>query len=228
MTEQSPYERVGGVNTIATVVDPFNDEIVSPKLNVSAALAPLGRTGLSTQDESVRASCLLEVPAAIRQSPLQPEGALAKSMGSVDNQTRPTMLAFVPLGLRGTVARAVEQFPLQLAFVSSASKLATRIEGGCPEIVFFDTDLLGCPIDLCRLVRSLRNDAKVIGLSGYWSDRDEALRKCLDAILHKPPRIAEWEMILKRLGFAAVQPAPGRGRAVSRSSTRLPSPVASS
>lgn len=36
MAEQSLYERLGGVNAIATVVDRFSDEIVkNPKLNVT-------------------------------------------------------------------------------------------------------------------------------------------------------------------------------------------------
>ena len=39
MTEQSLYERLGGVNAIAMVVDRFSDEIVkNPKLNVNPQL----------------------------------------------------------------------------------------------------------------------------------------------------------------------------------------------
>ena len=39
MTEQSLYERLGGVNAIAMVVDRFSDEIVkNPKLNVNPEL----------------------------------------------------------------------------------------------------------------------------------------------------------------------------------------------
>lgn len=39
MPERSLYERLGGVNAIAMVVDRFSDEIVTnPKLNVNPAL----------------------------------------------------------------------------------------------------------------------------------------------------------------------------------------------
>jgi hemoglobin len=39
MTEQSLYERLGGVNAIDMVVDRFSDQIVkNPKLNVNPAL----------------------------------------------------------------------------------------------------------------------------------------------------------------------------------------------
>ena len=39
MTEQSLYERIGGVNTISMVVDRFSDEVIkNPKLNVNPAL----------------------------------------------------------------------------------------------------------------------------------------------------------------------------------------------
>jgi hemoglobin len=46
MTEQSLYERIGGVNAIAMVVDRFSDEIVkNPKLNVNPALREWNKTG---------------------------------------------------------------------------------------------------------------------------------------------------------------------------------------
>ena len=46
MTEQSLYERLGGVNAIAMVVDRFSDEIVkNPKLNVNPALKEWNETG---------------------------------------------------------------------------------------------------------------------------------------------------------------------------------------
>lgn len=39
MAEQSLYERLGGVNAVAMVVDRFSDEIVrNPKLNVNPKL----------------------------------------------------------------------------------------------------------------------------------------------------------------------------------------------
>ena len=46
MAETSLYERVGGVNAIAMVVDRFSDEIVkNPKLNVNPALREWNTTG---------------------------------------------------------------------------------------------------------------------------------------------------------------------------------------
>ena len=46
MTEQSLYERLGGVNAIAMVVDRFSDEIVTnPKLDVNPALKAWNTTG---------------------------------------------------------------------------------------------------------------------------------------------------------------------------------------
>lgn len=44
--EKSRYERLGGVNAIAMVVDRFSDEIVkNPKLNVNPALREWNKTG---------------------------------------------------------------------------------------------------------------------------------------------------------------------------------------
>jgi hemoglobin len=46
MAEQSLYERLGGANAIAMVVDRFSDEIVrNPKLNVNPALKQWNGTG---------------------------------------------------------------------------------------------------------------------------------------------------------------------------------------
>src|SRR5262249_28845440 len=46
MTEQSLYERIGGVNAISMVVDRFSDEVVkNPKLNVNPALKAWNQSG---------------------------------------------------------------------------------------------------------------------------------------------------------------------------------------
>ena len=46
MKEQTLYERIGGVNAIAMVVERFSDEIVkNPKLNVNRALREWNQTG---------------------------------------------------------------------------------------------------------------------------------------------------------------------------------------
>lgn len=46
MSEQSLYERLGGVNAIAKVVDRFSDQIVTnPKLTVNPALREWNETG---------------------------------------------------------------------------------------------------------------------------------------------------------------------------------------
>jgi hemoglobin len=46
VTEQSLYERIGGVNAIAMVVDRFSDEVVkNPKLNENPALREWNESG---------------------------------------------------------------------------------------------------------------------------------------------------------------------------------------
>jgi hemoglobin len=46
LAEQSLYERIGGVNAIAMVVDRFSDEVVkNPKLNVNPALREWNESG---------------------------------------------------------------------------------------------------------------------------------------------------------------------------------------
>lgn len=93
---------------------------------------------------------------------------------------------------------------IRLELSSATELIVARIESACPELVLIDTDLVGCPDELCRFARSLRSDVKVLGLSYYWSDREEALRSCVDAILHKPARDAEWCPALRRFGIRDV------------------------
>lgn len=46
MTDESLFERIGGENAIAMVVDRFSDEVVkNPKLNVNPALKEWNKTG---------------------------------------------------------------------------------------------------------------------------------------------------------------------------------------
>ena len=46
MTEETLYQRLGGVNAIAMVVDRFSDKIIeNPKLNVNPALQEWNKTG---------------------------------------------------------------------------------------------------------------------------------------------------------------------------------------
>ena len=62
MTEQSLYDRLGGVNAISMVVDRFSDEIVkNPKLNVNPALKHWNEEGKLPGLKFMRTLWLCEV-----------------------------------------------------------------------------------------------------------------------------------------------------------------------
>lgn len=62
MTERSLFDRLGGVNAIATVVDLFSDAVVkNPKLNVNPALAAWNKTGQLPGLKFMRTLWLCEV-----------------------------------------------------------------------------------------------------------------------------------------------------------------------
>jgi len=113
-------------------------------------------------------------------------------------------IGLIPPALHPEVRRAIAGLHVQLDLSDTAELVVARLESACPELLFIDTDLLGCPVDLCRFARSLRPDVKVFGLAYYWSEREEALRACADAILHKPARDAEWKAVLRRFGVPDV------------------------
>jgi hypothetical protein len=109
------------------------------------------------------------------------------------------LVGLVPAPLHPDVRRAVEGLRFNLELLDDARLVAARIESGCPEIVLVDADVLGCPEALCRLSRSVRRDVKFVVLSCFWSEREEMLRACADAIVHKPVRDGEWRDLFGRL-----------------------------
>ncbi len=120
-------------------------------------------------------------------------------------QATTSALGLIPRALHADVARIVAGMPVQLTLLESADLVAARVESDCPDILLIDTDLLGCPADLCCFARALRPDVRVLALAYYWSEREEALRECVDAILHKPVRDAEWKSILRRFDRKGAQ-----------------------
>lgn len=138
----------------------------------------------------------------------------AHERGSVHEQVTgtgglPAARAVTVVGLMGRelhpqVHRALQGLRLTLELSDARSLVVARIESACPEIVLVDTDLVGCLTDLCRFARSLRYDVRVVGVACYWSEREEALQDCADAIVHKPPRDSEWGTVLRSLGVLDV------------------------
>ena len=104
-------------------------------------------------------------------------------------------------------------FNVRLELSDATDVVVARIETSCPRILLIDTDLLGRPADLCWFARSLRPDLTFVGMAYFWSEREEALRACADAVLHKPPRRREWQVTLTRLGVPPLTlPTPERTR----------------
>ena len=110
-------------------------------------------------------------------------------------------LGLVPVALHRSIERVAFPFNLKLEWETATDLFVARIESACPDLLIVDTDILGCLSDLCSFARSLRPGVKVFGLTCYWSERDEALLDCADAVLHKPPRQAQWEAVFAAAGI---------------------------
>ena len=118
-------------------------------------------------------------------------------------------LGLIAHDLQPVVRAALTGFNVRLELSDATDVVVARIETSCPRILLIDTDLLGRPADLCRFARSLRPDVTFVGLAYFWSEREEAVRACADAVLHKPPRRPEWWPTLTRLGVPLlILPAP--------------------
>lgn len=117
-------------------------------------------------------------------------------------------LGLIATDLQPAVREALARFQVRLEMSDAIDLVVARIESGCPPFLLIDTELLGCPVDLCCFARSLRPDVKVFAVVYFWSEREEALCECADGLLHKPPRRREWERELQRFGVPAVASAP--------------------
>ena len=116
-------------------------------------------------------------------------------------------LGLIARDLQPAVRAAMTDFDVRLDISDVTDLVVARIESGCPPLLLIDTELLGCPVDLCRFARSLRPDVIVLGLAYFWSEREGALRTCADAVLHKPPRRADWQATLTRCGIPLLVPS---------------------
>lgn len=124
-----------------------------------------------------------------------------------------TALGLATSGLQPAIRCATARFRLALEFETATNLFVARIESSSPRLLIVDSDLLGCLATLSPFARSLHPDIAIAGVCCYWSDRDCDLRADADVVLHKPPRIAEWEAALDRLGIPRLtDPVPISGR----------------
>jgi hemoglobin len=102
MTEQSLYERLGGANAIAMVVDRFSDEIVkNPKLNVNPQLKEWNESGQLPGLKFMRTLWLC----AAAGGPFQYTG---KELGEAHKDLHITSEEFDEVGAE--IARALDHF----------------------------------------------------------------------------------------------------------------------
>ena len=113
-------------------------------------------------------------------------------------------LALLHAQLRAPVERLTARLAWTLEFVESPASLAARVETRCPHILLVDTDLVGAFEELAGFACSLRPDVRLLAVTCYWSDRDDSVRGCADAILHKPVRRNEWERVFDRIGIPRI------------------------
>ncbi len=102
MAEQSLYERLGGANAVAMVVDRFSDEIVTnPKLNVNPALKEWNGTGQLPGLKFMRTLWICEVTGG-------PFRYTGKEMGDAHKDLHITSEEFDEVGVE--IANALDHF----------------------------------------------------------------------------------------------------------------------
>jgi hemoglobin len=102
MSEQSLYDRIGGVNAISMVVDRFSDEIVTnPKLNVNPALKEWNQKGQLPALKFMRTLWICEVAGG-------PFKYTGKPLGEAHKDLHITSEEFDEVG--GEIANALDHF----------------------------------------------------------------------------------------------------------------------
>lgn len=114
----------------------------------------------------------------------------------------PTALALMSPHFERDLRRLTDELGWHLEYSSATDVVTARIETSCPELVFVDTDLSARAEELFHFARSLRPDVWIIGVTYYWSERDERLHEIADAVIHKPARGDEWSRALLGSGLS--------------------------
>jgi hypothetical protein len=92
---------------------------------------------------------------------------------------------------------AARDLRLVVYVIEDVREMVVRIEADCPRVVVVDTEWAADAEVILRFARSLRADAFLIGVTYFWSDRDEILQPLADAVLHKPLRRSECTRVLR-------------------------------
>jgi hypothetical protein len=106
------------------------------------------------------------------------------------------VVALVP-GSERRVIEIARTLAVDVEFVRGLEQLAARVESACPPTIIVDGDVLGWPASFCLFARSLRPDVAIVVVLHHWSEREMSVREWVDAVLHKPPRLHEWALLLR-------------------------------
>lgn len=101
-------------------------------------------------------------------------------------------LALAGQELVGALEAFASDFEMRLDVHEDDRAFLDAIARDGPDLVVVDSDIMGHPCDLSDLVRNHNPQASFIVVAWFWSDREEALRDCADAVVHKPIRGSEW------------------------------------
>lgn len=99
---------------------------------------------------------------------------------------------------------AARDLGLAAYVIENVREMVVRIEADCPRVVVVDSDWARDAEVILRFARSLRADTFLIGVTYFWSDRDEILQPLADIVLHKPLRRSECTRVLR--GVTATHP----------------------
>jgi DNA-binding response OmpR family regulator len=116
---------------------------------------------------------------------------------------RTRVLGFVPPALDSDVRRIFRALALDVHLANSTADFATRVISYAPHLLLVDMDAPGIHADLVRTARALCSGVPVVEIVYCWSEREMHAHSLADALVHKPPRTAEWHAQLRRLGIVA-------------------------
>jgi D-serine deaminase-like pyridoxal phosphate-dependent protein len=94
----------------------------------------------------------------------------------------------------------LEGLLLEIVLESDPARFALLATGQRADLLVVDADMAEDLAALAAMARSAAPALRTAIITGYWSDREPALRQIADVMLFKPPRRRAWHQALAQLG----------------------------
>jgi DNA-binding response OmpR family regulator len=110
-------------------------------------------------------------------------------------------LGLVGHDLQGGVESVAAAYDIRLDMHDQPQAFLENVGRCSPDLVLIDSDIINNPCEVCDLLKSRMPLTKVLIVTFFWSEREQALQCCADIIVHRPFRTREWRRAFVSCGL---------------------------